>query len=152
MAINKKLEDLNPELQKRLKKVFWEFDKKSIKYAVVETKRSTQTQEAYYAQGRKTLEQVNHLRKQVGLWLITDAENKKTITQTLKSRHLSGNAIDLCPVKDGKLWWNAPEQVWTEMGIIAEKYGVDWCAGGYGQTWGKGWDNPHFELMENWND
>jgi len=52
------------------------------------------------------------------------------------------------PVKDGRVWWNAPEQVWKEIGVIGEECGLDWCAGGYGQVWGKGWDNPHFELMK----
>jgi hypothetical protein len=36
----------------------------------------------------------------------------------------------------------------SRMGRIAEERGLDWRAGGRGQTWGKGWDNPHFELMK----
>ena len=36
----------------------------------------------------------------------------------------------------GKIW-----ELWQN--------GSAWIGvqGGYGQTWGKGWDNPHFELM-----
>jgi hypothetical protein len=51
------------------------------------------------------------------------------------------------PGKPGYPWWNAPQEVWEKIGKIAEECGLDWCAGGYGQTWGKDWDNPHFEMM-----
>lgn len=39
------------------------------RYIVFEGRRSKETQEAYYAQGREPLEKVNALRKAVGLYL-----------------------------------------------------------------------------------
>ena len=88
------------------------------------------------------------MRKKAGLYLLSEVENKRIVTKTTNSRHFGGNAVDIAPLKDGRVWWNAPEQVWQEIGAIGEECGLDWCAGGYGQVWGKGWDSPHFELMK----
>jgi len=113
----------------------------------VETLRTQGVQTAYYAQSRQALAVVNELRAKEGLYLLTEAENKKTVTNTLKSNHADGNAADYCPLTaDGNLWWNAPDTVWQYMGQIAEECGLDWCAGGKGQHWG--WDSPHMELMK----
>jgi hypothetical protein len=107
-------------------------------------------QDAYYAQGREPLEQVNTLRKKAGLYLIKDRENI-IITRACISNHTGGRAVDICPEiagKPGYPWWTAPQEVWERrMGKLAEQCGLDWCAGGSAATWGKGWDNPHFELM-----
>lgn len=118
-----------------------------IDVTIIETRRTQEVQDCYYLQGRETLECVNEAREKVGLYLLSEDENKKTVTNTRKSRHFNGEAVDIAPVKNGKIWWNAPQDVWENMGSLAERVGMDWCAGGYGQTWGKGWDNPHFELM-----
>jgi len=74
--------------------------------------------------------------------------NDNNIADGASDNFILGNAVDIAPVKDGRVWWNAPEQVWKEIGTIGEECGLDWCAGGYGQVWGKGWDSPHFELMQ----
>lgn len=148
MGITRDIDKLKPELARRTRNFLKEAEKAGMTVAIIETLRTNEVQLAYYAQGRKTLEEVNKLRTAAGLWKITDKENKKIITHTLNSRHLGGNAVDICPVKNGKIWWTAPPNVWEKMGKLAEENGLDWCAGGYGQVWGKGWDNPHFELME----
>ncbi|QQO10329.1 M15 family metallopeptidase [Breznakiella homolactica] len=149
MGIIKSVDRLQPELARRTR-IFLEYCREhAIDVCIIETLRRLEVQEAYYAQGRKPLETVNELRKKAGLWAITESENSRTVTNTMKSRHMEGNAVDICPMKNGKPWWNAPDEVWEEIGILAETFGLDWCAGGYGQTWGKGWDNPHFELMAN---
>jgi hypothetical protein len=116
---------------------------------VIETLRTAEVQTAYYAQGRKPLSEVNELRKKAGLYLLSEAENKNIITNAAYSVHQDGGAIDLCPErpdKPGFPWWNAPQGVWEELGALAEEHGLDWCAGGYGKVWAKGWDNPHFEM------
>ena len=116
----------------------------------METDRTQAIQNAYYAQGRQDVDTVNRLRKEAGLYLIKDRENLR-ITNTTKSNHTGGNAIDICPEIPGKPGfpnWNATQDEWDHLGHLAETCGLDWCAGGYGQTWGKGWDNPHFELMK----
>ena len=148
MGVIRDIDRLKPELAKRTKFFLAELKKRGIDVIVLETERTVDTQLAYYAQGRKPLEEVNDLRKQAGLYLLTEAENQRIVTKTTQSRHFGGNAVDIAPLKDGRVWWNAPERVWQEIGAIGEECGLDWCAGGYGQVWGKGWDSPHFELMK----
>ena len=117
---------------------------------IIETDRKQIVQDAYYAQGRQSVEEVNRLREKSGLYLIKERENT-IITNAKVSNHTGGGAVDMCPEipgKHGYPWWNAPQDLWEKIGHLAEECGLDWCAGGFGQTWGKGWDNPHFELMK----
>jgi hypothetical protein len=124
-------------------------DEKKLSVLIIETNRTQLVQDAYYAQGRLSLDEVNRARQTAGLYLLKERENT-IITNAQVSNHTGGKAIDICPEipgKPGYPWWTAPAEVWEEIGNLAETCGLDWCAGGYGQTWGDGWDNPHFELM-----
>jgi hypothetical protein len=149
MGVNRTIGALKPKLAEAVKKFLVRCEEERINVLIIETDRSQEVQDAYYAQGRKPLEEVNRLRETAGLYLLKEREN--TICTNAKvSNHTGGNAIDLCPEipgKPGYPWWNAPMEAWEAMGTLAETCGLDWCAGGAGQTWGKGWDNPHFELM-----
>lgn len=148
MGTIRDIDQLQPELAGKVK-VFLSYLKElKIEVFIIETLRTKEVQEAYYAQGRESFEKVNKLRKAEGLYLLSEKENNKIVTNTLISRHMSGNAIDICPIKDGKLLWSAPQAIWEQIGTIAETFDLDWCAGGRGQIWGKGWDNPHFELLK----
>jgi peptidoglycan L-alanyl-D-glutamate endopeptidase CwlK len=69
-------------------------------YIVFEGRRSVRTQEAYYAQGRKPLDEVNALRKGAGLYLLRGEKDNYVITWTLKSKHIEGLAMDVLP-RDG---------------------------------------------------
>jgi hypothetical protein len=71
------------------------------RYIVYEGHRTRQVQEAYYAQGRETLDKVNVLRKAAGLYLLKSEKDNYTITWTLKSKHIDGLAMDVLPV-DGR--------------------------------------------------
>ena len=68
------------------------------RYFVFEGLRSVLVQEAYYAQGRKPLEEVNRLRNAAGLFLLRSERDNYEITWTLKSRHIDGFAMDVLPV------------------------------------------------------
>ena len=146
--IQQKLSSLKPELQKAATVAILDIEKQlGLKICIAQTNRTKEYQAALYAQGRESLESVNAKRKAVGLAPITKDENI-IVTKTLDSRHIGGNAVDLCPMKNGKSWWPpAGSKIWKQMGEIAEKHGLDWCGGGAGQTWGEGWDEGHFELM-----
>jgi len=150
MGINRDIGALTPELAVCVKLFLYRCKEKGIKVIVIETDRNQLVQNAYYAQGRESLEEVNRLRAIAGLYPITAKENK-IITNAKVSNHTGGGAIDIGPErpdKPGYVWWDAPQEVWEEIGALAETCGLDWCAGGFGQTWGKGWDNPHYELMK----
>ena len=70
--------------------------------------RSSSEQDALYAQGRKSLTEVNTARSNVGLSKITQEQNVK-VTWTRKSYHScepKSMAIDFCIIKDKKAVWD----------------------------------------------
>jgi len=149
MGVNRSISALKPELAAAVRRFLVRCEEEKISVLIIETDRTQAIQDAYYAQGRQNIEVVNQLRQSAGLYLLKERENT-VITNAKVSNHTGGNAIDIAPEipdKPGYPWWNAPTKVWESIGALAETCGLDWCAGGYGQTWGKGWDNPHFELM-----
>jgi len=106
---------------------------------VSETLREVAVQMAYYSRGRMHRPDVQAMYKAAGLYAIRDGDTQKTITWTLDSKHLHGEAVDLVPQRSGEVWWNAPLEVWTRMGEIGMDHGLVW-----GGTW-KNKDCPHFE-------
>lgn len=56
------------------------------------------------------------------------------------SAHNYGLAADLAPMKDGKIWWNAPDSVWKAMADAAHSLGL--TAGYYFKSFK---DMPHVE-------
>jgi hypothetical protein len=149
MGVNRSIDALKPRLADAVKQFLVRCEEENINVVIIETDRSQEIQDAYYAQGRQGIDEVNCLREKAGLYLLKERENTM-VTKAKVSNHTGGNAIDICPeIKDkpGYPWWNAPQEVWERLGHLAETCGLDWCAGGFGQTWGKGWDNPHFEIM-----
>ena len=57
-----------------------------------------------------------------------------------RSWHNYKRAYDVCPIKDGKLQWDAPEKTWQTIGLIGEHLGLFW-----GGRW-KCRDMGHFHL------
>ena len=108
--------------------------------SISETKRDLLVQIAYFCKGRMDPQDVKKVYARVGLYDPSEDECKKKVTWTLNSKHIEGKAIDLVPVKDGKLWWNAPDEVWERMGTIGESCGLKW-----GGRWTER-DLPHFEM------
>jgi len=150
MGTNRSIDALKPRLAAAVRQFLTRCEDEKCNALIIETDRSQEVQDAYYAQGRRSIEEVNRLREKAGLYLLKERENT-IVTNAKVSNHTGGNAVDICPEIEGKPgypWWNAPPGVWENLGRLAESCGLDWCAGGYGQTWGKGWDNPHFELLE----
>jgi len=126
-------------------------EKQGLRYSILETLRTKEVQEAYFAQGRRSLEEINELRKKAGLYLLGAEEGKKIITQTKESVHLTGRAADIVPVIDGKIPWvfskdNA--ELWLTFGRLGQESGLEW-----GGNWkplnqfGIGWDAPHYQRL-----
>lgn len=113
------------------------------KVIIVETKRDLSVQMAYYSRSRmKDPNDVKAMYKAAGLYEPSLSECKTANTQTLNSNHIKGIAIDFAPYKNGKIWWDAPNSVWAEMGKIGKKYGFSW-----GGDWDSFKDYPHFEMV-----
>jgi peptidoglycan L-alanyl-D-glutamate endopeptidase CwlK len=66
------------------------------------------------------------------------------VSQTLKSRHLTGHAVDLYPLSpgpDGAWTRDDFEAIYAAMKAAAAEFGVPVV---HGHDWG--WDSPHHEL------
>ena len=127
-------------------------DKQGFRYSILETLRTKEVQEAYYAQGRKPLDEVNELRKKAGLCLLSADEGKKIVTKTMESVHLIGRAADIVPVIGGKIPWDFSKDnagLWLAFGRLGQEAGLEW-----GGSWcplnqfGIGWDPPHYQRLE----
>ena len=60
-------------------------------------------------------------------WLYSQGRTRPGLIVTWKKSptwHGAGLAADLCPVRDGKLWFSAPKEYWIKMQKIAIKYGL----------------------------
>lgn len=74
----------------------------------------------------------------------------KIVTWTLNSNHISGLAVDLAPLIDGKLNWDEDGKLgaWPVIATAMKNAAIDM---GEIITWGGDWegkkrDRPHFEL------
>lgn len=165
MGVHREISLLEPKLRKRVERALIEFERRGFPVLISETLRDLEVQQAYYAQGRATLAEVNALREKANLYILSPRENQNTVTNCDGIRHKSnhqardesgfGHAIDLVPAKydekgNKNFWWNAPQEVWEKMGEIAEECGLDWCYGGKGESWG--WDTPHFEILKDYDE
>lgn len=106
-----------------------------MEFIVTEGVRTLERQKELYAKGRTTLGPV--------------------VTSTMKSRHLTGHAVDLAPIKaDGSIDWNdtkAFDAVYGAMLHAASdlkiplRSGMDWDRDGVKREKGES-DSPHYEL------
>ncbi|MBO7733376.1 MAG: M15 family metallopeptidase [Methanobrevibacter sp.] len=146
--IHKKISDLELSVQGRFQEA-WDAMNKSEKLrekgvtsvAINETKRDLEVQMAYFVRGRMDVKYVKQFYAAAGLYDIGEVEARTTCTNTLRSNHMSGRAVDFVPVKNGAVWWNAPDEVWEIMGEIGEAHGLKW-----GGRWKDPKDSPHFEV------
>lgn len=110
-----KLEGVHPDLVRVVRRAH---EISSIDFAVVEGLRTQAQQRANVASG---------------------------VSQTLKSRHLTGHAVDLAPYIDAKISWAWPPffRIADAMKHAAEELNIpiEW-----GGDWKKFKDGPHFQL------
>lgn len=146
--MSKLISDLDPLMQVKARNAWEQMNSdKQLKemgvesIAISETKRSLSVQMAYYSRGRMEPKYVRSMYAAAGLYDPSEIECRTINTNTLRSLHIDGKAIDLVPVKENKYWWNAPADVWERMGTIGEHCGLKW-----GGRWKDMQDCPHFEI------
>jgi len=119
----------------------------AYKFIISQVKRTKAEQEALYAQGRKAIEVVNHLRDLAGMTAINPNQNK-IVTQTLKSRHLANpqgfsEAFDIVAIdrRTGNAIWDdtkteTPYKLAYTLSLAFKKLqaGYEW-----------GWDKGHYQ-------
>jgi hypothetical protein len=145
---------LTPKMQDLYKKFAQEMARAGHQFIVTSTARTVKEQVALYAQGRQGLSEVNVLRKIVGMLPISDKENKRKVTWTLKSEHLidlddndpsndKSRAFDIVLCTDPRtVYWDTKADVdkdgvpdYVEAGKIGEQVGL---------VWGGRWSNPDY--------
>lgn len=152
MGICKDFNKLKPEFKEKLQSALKELDEKGIAYTVLETYRDQKVQDAYYAQGRASIEEINKLREIAGLPQITYADSRLRITKTRHSKHTDGIAADIVPVlSNGRIPWlirdASTAALWLSLAEVIKKHGLTW--GGDWEPkneWGIGWDPAHYEI------
>lgn len=90
-----------------------------ILLVITEGRRTLERQQKLYAQGRTAPGPI--------------------VTWTMKSRHLTGEAVDVGVLVDGVLVWPDDDALWERIGQLGEAAGLRW-----GGRWKKP-DRPHFE-------
>lgn len=150
-----RVEDMHPWLHDAYQ--FWKhkMDEAGIKYILTCVGRTGSEQEALFAQGRKPLKEVNQLRKECGMSLLTEKENKNKVTWTMNSKHRldkdgKSHAFDFVIVKPDlkTLCWDTkwdmdhdgvPE--YLEAARFAKEVGLE-----AGAFWKGKEDFPHIQL------
>jgi len=125
MINSRKIEDLTPAAQEKIKELLALCDKNDIKVLVIQTLRDAEYQNSLYQIGRTKPGKV-----------VTNCDGYRK-----KSNHQSGKAFDIVPVDDkGQILWN-DSQKFRQIADLAVSLGLS--AGFY---WRKFKDSPHIEL------
>lgn len=121
-----KIDTLNPEFKEQIIKLKESLEQVTgLDWCIVQARRTIAEQNALYAKGR------------------TAPGEKVTNAKGGQSPHNFGEAVDLCPMKDGNAWWNAPDKYWQSLGGLAEGMGLVW-----GGNFKSIIDKPHVESKD----
>ncbi len=122
--MSRDINSLVPVVREKLLRLQALAGQEGIEFATVYTLRTEAEQHALFAQGRKTLDEVNRLRKEAGLAPITEGENR-IVTRLLTSVHMFGCAFDVAVLKEGRIDWQDIAS-YERLGEIGESIGLRW--------------------------
>jgi peptidoglycan L-alanyl-D-glutamate endopeptidase CwlK len=151
--MSRRIDKLTPDTQEKLSAAIADMKSNGIKFFIDSTLRTTEEQQALYAQGRQPLEIVNEKRKIAGLTPIVERENKYTVTNCdgikIKSRHQSGKAVDIVPIdtRGNPYWPSIFSSAWMLISTCMKKQGFAW-----GGNWTKEKDDIEPDLPHYQND
>jgi len=131
---SRRLQDLHSILAGMCRTFLALCKEKGIDVRITCTLRTEAEQLALFAQGRKSLREVNALRAEAGLSPLTEKENKLRVTNSLTSLHQFGCAFDAMIIgPDSKPTWNIKADInknqipdYEEIGRIGESVGLTW--------------------------
>ena len=125
--MSRNVNDLHPELQKKLNQLITECNKVGLKIGISECLRTVAEQDALYAKGRTKPGSI-----------VTNARGS-----SYSSMHQWGVAFDFYR-NDGKGAFVDYDNFFTKVGKVGKKLGLEW-----GGDWKSIKDKPHFQL-KNW--
>ena len=126
MINSRKLEDLNPVVEKKARDFLALCKAEGIEVIVTSTYRDAESQNALYAQGR------------------TAPGRKVTNAKGGQSWHNWRVAFDVVPLRNGKpVWGTAGEdlKLWQRIGAIGKSCGLEWAG-----DWRTFREFPHFQF------
>jgi peptidoglycan L-alanyl-D-glutamate endopeptidase CwlK len=109
MINSRSLDDLLPQVRERVQAFLDACKVQGIDLLVISTFRDAESQNALYLQGRANPGKV-----------VTNA-------QAGQSFHNYRCAVDVVPIRDGKLVWDAKDAVWQAIGKIGKDQGLEWA-------------------------
>lgn len=136
-----RLASVNPQLAAVARRAL---ELSPVDFAVVQGNRTLEDQQKLYGKGRTAAQCVA-----AGVPAICARPGEAKVTWTMKSNHIGGRAIDVCPMVDGQLVWddNGKRGLWPKVAAAfkqaAQELNVPIKWGG---DWEKTKDRPHFEL------
>lgn len=122
MINSRSLDDLLPQVKKRVEAFLAACKASGIDLLVTSTYRDNASQEALYAQGR------------------TAPGKKVTNARAGQSFHNYRCAVDVVPIRNGKPVWDANDPVWQKVGALGKQAGLEWAG-----DWKKFKEMAHFQ-------
>jgi len=122
MINSRKIEDLLPPVQQRVKAMIDACKAEGIDLLITSTYRDNASQNALYAQGRTAPGKV-----------VTNA-------RAGQSFHNYRCAVDVVPLRNGKPVWDSKDAIWQRIGSIGKAAGLEWAG-----DWKRFKEFPHFQ-------
>lgn len=133
------LATVNPAMQAVVKRAI---EITTVDFMVVQGRRTWDEQARLYGQGR-TASQM----KTMGLPTAYAQPHLPKVTWTMKSNHLSGNAVDLAAWVNGGISWDTNKGYYEAIAVAMKQAAMELCTViEWGGDWVKTKDYPHFEL------
>ena len=127
MTVEAHLATLHPGVASRARALLLSCATAKCPMRITQSKRSSGQQAALYAQGRRSLPEVNQLRSVAGLGALTDAGNRiVTNARPGQSMHEYGLAFDLCYAVGDPYQEENHALTWEEVGALVERAGLTW--------------------------
>jgi peptidoglycan L-alanyl-D-glutamate endopeptidase CwlK len=122
MINSRSLDDLLPEVRRRVGCFLSNAKAQGIDLLVTSTYRDNASQEALYAQGR------------------TKPGKIVTNARAGQSFHNYRCAVDVVPIRNGKPVWDAKDPVWQTVGKLGKEAGLEWAG-----DWKRFREMAHFQ-------
>lgn len=122
MVNSRKIDDLLPVVQSKVRKFLELCHENDIDLLVTSTFRDNESQNALYAQGR------------------TAPGKKVTNAKAGESWHNYRCAVDVVPLRNGKPVWDGSDPVWQTVGELGKQAGLEWAG-----NWKKFKELAHFQ-------
>ena len=130
--MNRDISALTPAVSARCRALIALADKAGISICVTSTLRTQAEQRALYAQGRRSIDEVNALRSTAGMGHIKEAANRP-VTNARVSMHEFSCAFDIAVAVNGRITWDTQADInnngmpeYDEVGQMGESLGMRW--------------------------